>query len=233
MLVKIKVGVLRLQEFNLDTAQSQTKQEKITYVTEQTADFQEKRGYDFVKRLFDFMAALVLIVILALPMLILMLIICVDSPGDPIFRQVRLGKAEKPFVLYKFRSMRQDAETDGPKLAEENDPRVTRIGRFMRETRIDELPQLVNILRGEMSFVGPRPERPEFYRIFDTYIPGFRRRMQVLPGLTGWAQVNGGYEIAPQDKLAFDIYYIRHRSSWLDVKCLFKTVHVVFKRKGR
>lgn len=220
-------------DLGADTAQRKNNHGKIAYAPVQTADFQEKKGYNFIKRLFDVAAALLLLVILAIPMLIIMLVICLDSPGDPIFRQVRLGKTEKPFVLYKFRSMRQDAETNGPKLAEENDPRVTRIGRFMRQTRIDELPQLINILRGEMSFVGPRPERPEFYRIFDTYIPGFRRRMQVLPGLTGWAQVNGGYEIAPQDKLAFDLYYIRHRSLWLDIKCLFKTVRVVFKRKGR
>ena len=128
--------------------------------------------------------------------------------------------------------MQKDAEENGPQLASENDPRVTKVGRFIRDTRIDELPQLINILRGEMSFVGPRPERPEFYDLYDTYINGFRQRMLVIPGMTGWAQVNGGYEIEPEKKIIFDVYYIKNRSVKMDLICLIKTVSVVFTHKG-
>ena len=122
---------------------------------------EEKPLYDLVKRFFDVIVSLFALTILLVPMAIISLLIVLDSPGNPIYSQVRLGKDEKPFTLYKFRSMRRDAEADGLRWAEDKDPRVTRIGRFLRCTRIDELPQLWNILLGEMSFVGPRPERQE------------------------------------------------------------------------
>lgn len=202
------------------------------YNVEDISPVKEKRYYGFVKRVFDFTVAFVALIVLAVPMAAVMLIICIDSPGNPIYKQVRLGKDGKPFVLYKFRSMQKDAEENGPQMAAENDPRVTKIGRFIRDTRIDELPQLMNILRGEMSLVGPRPERPEFYDLYDTYIHGFRQRMLVIPGMTGWAQVNGGYEIEPEKKIVLDVYYIKNRSFKLDLICLFKTVAVVFTHKG-
>lgn len=202
------------------------------YNVENISPVKAKPYYDIVKRVFDFTVAFLALIILAIPMALLMVIICLDSPGSPIFRQVRLGKNGKPFVLYKFRSMQKDAEENGPQLASENDPRVTKVGRFIRDTRIDELPQLINILRGEMSFVGPRPERPEFYDLYDTYINGFRQRMLVIPGMTGWAQVNGGYEIEPEKKIIFDVYYIKNRSVKMDLICLIKTVSVVFTHKG-
>lgn len=137
----------------------------------------EKRAYLALKRAFDISGALVGLAVLALPMSVIALIIALDSPGDPIFRQERLGKDGKPFTMYKFRSMCQDAERDGPRWADADDGRCTRFGAFLRRTRLDELPQIWNILKGDMSFVGPRPERACFYRLFEEYIVGFSNRL--------------------------------------------------------
>ena len=125
--------------------------------------------------------------------------------------------------------MRMDAEADGAQWAYSDDPRVTRVGAFLRKTRMDELPQLVNILKGDMSIVGPRPERPEFYDVFDTYIYGFRQRMLVRPGLTGYAQVVGGYSLLPEEKIVYDLEYIKRRSLLFDMKLILYTVVVVFR----
>ena len=206
--------------------------EKEKFYVEQLSQQRERPIYETVKRLFDFIVSFIALIVLAIPMLIISLLIVWDSPGCPIYSQVRLGKDEKPFTLYKFRSMRKDAEADGLRWAEDGDPRITRIGHFLRNTRMDELPQLWNILKGEMSFVGPRPERPEFYAIFDTYIVGFRQRMMVTPGLTGLAQVNGGYDLRPEEKILYDIEYIKTRSLWLDCECLLRTFGVVLMVKG-
>lgn len=192
----------------------------------------EKRLYGYTKRCFDIAASVVLLFLLLLPMAAMAAAIRLDSPGNPVLCQIRLGKDQKPFVMYKFRTMYLDAEKDGIRWTEKNDHRVTRIGQFLRKTRMDELPQLVNILLGQMSFVGPRPERPEFYDLFDTYIIGYRQRMQVTPGLTGYAQINGGYDLLPEEKLDFDMRYIRNRSIWLDLYCLWKTIGVVFNGAG-
>lgn len=131
---------------------------------------------------------------------------CIDHhhrlAGRPDFKQERLGINGKPFMIYKFRSMRLDAEENGPQWADEQDPRCTHFGQILRRTRLDELPQLYNILRGDMSFVGPRPERAYFYREFEKYIPGFSNRLLVTPGLTGYAQVNGGYSLKPEERLS-------------------------------
>ena len=151
---------------------------------------QERWSYLLVKRLFDFFFALIGLIVLAIPMAIIALIIVFDSPGGAIFKQERLGKGGKPFVIYKFRTMNHDAEVNGPKWADKEDKRCTRFGAFLRKTRIDELPQLWNILVGDMSFVGPRPERQYFYEQFEKYIVGFSNRLVVTPGLTGYAQVN-------------------------------------------
>lgn len=202
------------------------------FYVEELSRPEEKPLYDMAKRFFDVIVSLFALTILLVPMAIISLLIVLDSPGNPIYSQVRLGKDEKPFTLYKFRSMRRDAEAEGLRWAEDKDPRVTRIGRFLRCTRIDELPQLWNILRGEMSFVGPRPERPEFYDVFDTYIIGFRKRMLVKPGLTGLAQVNGGYDLMPEEKIVYDLEYIKDRSFWLDLKCIIRTIRVVFVHHG-
>lgn len=188
--------------------------------------------YSAVKRLFDFTMALLGLIVLCIPMAIIAIVIRLDSPGGVIFRQVRLGKDARPFTMYKFRSMRMDAEKNGAQWANADDDRCTRVGRFLRRCRMDELPQLWNILRGDMSIVGPRPERPVFYEEFETYIHGFSHRLAVRPGLTGYAQVNGGYDLKPEEKIQFDMQYIAQRSIWMDLKCIFKTVRIVFTHEG-
>lgn len=203
-----------------------------TIYVEQLPALRSQPVYEALKRGFDICVSFLALVILMIPMTILSLVIMIDSPGSPIYSQVRLGKGEKPFRIYKFRSMRIDAEEDGLRWAEDHDPRTTKVGRFLRRTRLDELPQLWNILIGDMSFVGPRPERPEFYEIFDMYIIGFRQRMLVKPGLTGLAQVSGGYELKPERKIIYDLEYIRKRSCCLDVKLVLKTFSVVFSGGG-
>lgn len=190
------------------------------------------KGYLFIKRTFDIIVAILAGALLLIPMVVLAVLIRMDSEGPALFRQERLGENGKPFVMYKFRSMHLDAEVDGPQWANKNDERCTKLGRFLRNSRLDELPQLLNILKGEMSFVGPRPERAYFYEKFEEYIPNFRDRLLVCPGLTGYAQVNGGYELLPEEKIVYDLEYIRNRSILMDVKCIFKTVSVVFFFRG-
>ncbi len=179
------------------------------------------------KYILDVIFALLGLIILAPVMLIFSLLIILESPGSPFYSQERLGINGRKFNVIKLRSMRNDAEKNGAKWAEKNDPRITKIGLFIRKTRIDELPQLFNILKGEMSLVGPRPERPMFTEKFEREIPGFKKRLEVKPGLTGWAQVNGGYEITPREKLRLDIYYINNSSLLLDFKIILKTIKVV------
>lgn len=190
------------------------------------------RGYLFVKRLFDVVLGAALLAVFALPMLVIGIVIRLDSPGPAIFRQERLGLHGRPFHILKFRTMRRDAEEHGPQWAQPDDQRVTAVGKFIRTVRLDELPQLINIISGEMSFVGPRPERAYFYKEFETYIKGFSQRMKVKPGLTGLAQVNGGYDLAPEEKIVYDMEYIRHCSVKMDISCMLKTVLVVVHGSG-
>lgn len=192
----------------------------------------EDKVYSFVKRGLDLILAVLLLILLMVPMEILAVLVCLDSPGPAIFRQERLGKDGRSFMIYKFRTMVQDAEKDGPQWAREEDQRCTRLGRFLRKTRIDELPQLWNVLAGNMSFVGPRPERAYFYKEFAKYIDGFDQRLQVIPGITGWAQVNGGYSLAPEEKILYDVEYIKKRSITFDLKCIARTVNVLFSHDG-
>lgn len=192
----------------------------------------DKPVYDLFKRCFDFFVSLIAIILCAIPMLIIGIIIRLDSPGAAVFKQDRLGKEGKHFIMYKFRTMVVDAEKNGPQWAERDDDRCTRFGRFLRKTRLDELVQLFNILKGDMSFVGPRPERECFYNKFEQYIPGFSQRLYVIPGLTGVAQINGGYDLEPQEKVIWDLKYIKSRSFLLDLKVIFKTVCVVFTHNG-
>jgi lipopolysaccharide/colanic/teichoic acid biosynthesis glycosyltransferase len=153
-----------------------------------------------------------------------------------LYRQERIGFRGRRFAVLKFRSMRQDAEADGkPVWAETQDPRVTRVGSFIRWARIDELPQLLNVLRGEMSIVGPRPERPHFVEQFNKLIPSYDNRHAVLPGITGWAQVNYPYGASLEDareKLRYDLHYVANYSFQLDLKILYATVGVVLSGKG-
>ena len=188
--------------------------------------------YDLLKRCFDIIASVTAGIIFLIPMLVIVLLIRIDSEGAALFRQERVGKDGKPFIMYKFRSMHLNAESNGPQWAGEEDWRCTRIGHYLRKTRLDELPQLWNILIGDMSFVGPRPEREYFYDLFETYIHGFRNRLAVQPGLTGWAQVNGGYDLSPEEKIVFDMEYIQHRSIKMDLICIFKTARLVFTHEG-
>jgi exopolysaccharide biosynthesis polyprenyl glycosylphosphotransferase len=164
------------------------------------------------------------------------LAVALDDSGPLFYRQIRAGKAGVPYHVIKFRSMRTDAEKDGsPQWAQEEDDRITRVGRVLRKTRLDELPQVINILRGEMCIVGPRPERPAFIADLEDQIPFYRTRLTVKPGLTGWAQINYKYGNSVQDslmKLQYDLYYIRHRSLWLDIYIVLKTFGVMLRMEG-
>jgi lipopolysaccharide/colanic/teichoic acid biosynthesis glycosyltransferase len=189
-----------------------------------------------VKRLTDLLLASAGLV-LSLPLLLLAAAaIKLESPGPVLFRQWRVGWMDRPFQLFKLRSMRNDAEGDGkPRWASTNDPRVTLVGRVLRKFRIDEIPQMINILLGEMSFVGPRPERPEFVEQLCASIPFYRLRHYVPPGVTGWAQVKYHYGASTEDarrKLQFDLYYIRNASPLLDLRILLRTARVVLFRDG-
>jgi sugar transferase (PEP-CTERM system associated) len=188
-----------------------------------------------IRRGSDIALSLALLVFTLPLMLITAILIRLDSPGPILYRQEREGLHGNPFVLLKFRSMCLDAERGGPIWAAQRDSRVTRVGAFIRSTRIDELPQLVNVLRGQMSFIGPRPERPHFVEQLASVIPAYRQRAQVKPGLTGWAQVNYPYGASVEDarmKLSYDLYYVAHRSLVLDVLILFATVRVILFREG-
>lgn len=188
--------------------------------------------YYVLRRGMELAIAISLLIVTLPAMLVVSLMIKLESPGPVFYRQERLGQNWKKFYIYKFRSMRVDAEENGPKWAQKNDPRVTRVGRFIRKTRIDEIPQLFNVIKGEMSLIGPRPERECFTRKFARKNPRFTQRLLVKPGLTGWAQVNGGYDITPEEKLELDMYYIQHQSLALDLKILLMTVKVVLTGEG-
>jgi lipopolysaccharide/colanic/teichoic acid biosynthesis glycosyltransferase len=158
-----------------------------------------------------------------------------ESPGTSMFKQLRVGYKNKEFKCIKFRSMRLDAEANGAQFASENDPRVFAWGEFMRKTRIDELPQLLNVLKGEMHFIGPRPERLYWIEQFEKEIPYYNERHLVRPGITGWAQVMYPYGANAQDakqKLMYDLYYIKYWNIWLEIKVIWKTILVVIGKKG-
>lgn len=187
--------------------------------------------WDPAKRLFD-VALASLGLLIGLPiMAVTALAIRLDSPGPVLYRQTRVTTGGKQFTLYKFRTMRDGAEeSTGPVLSYENDPRVTRVGRILRMARLDELPQLWNVLRGDMSLVGPRPERPYFVQQFTAQLPHYVLRHRVRPGITGLAQINARYSTSPQDKLRFDLLYIHMRSLYTDLAVLLETVRTVFTR---
>ena len=193
--------------------------------------------YELAKRALDIAGGLVGIVVLLLLFPVVALAIVLDS-GFPItYKQTRLGKGARRFTIYKFRSMRQDAEQQGEaKLAEKNDPRVTRVGDFLRKTRLDEFPQFWNVLRGDMSLVGPRAERPELVAAFQKQVPFYRARLLVKPGVSGWAQINYGYYASVTEmavKLEYDLYYIKHRSLTMDLQIILRTIGTMLRRTGR
>lgn len=199
--------------------------------------FRQGRIHSTLERAFDVAASFILLV-LALPFMVLTAIAIklTEGPRASIFyRQVRVGQYGRPFRLLKFRSMREDAERDGAQWAQKNDSRVTRIGAFIRLTRIDELPQILNVLRGEMSFVGPRPERPEFVNELNERIPYYRERHSIKPGITGWAQLCYPYGSSEQDaaeKLQYDLFYVKNHTLLFYIAILVQTVEVIVWRKG-
>ena len=188
-----------------------------------------------LKRAFDVLISLVLLVPAAPIMALTALLIRLESPGPVIYRQDRVGLHEREFTVYKFRSMRADAEKNGAVWASANDSRVTRVGKFIRKVRIDELPQIWNILKGDMSFIGPRPERMAFVTQLKEHIPYYSLRHTVKPGLMGWAQVCYPYGASEEDsrrKLEYDLYYVKNMSILLDIHIIFKTMGVVLFPKG-
>jgi exopolysaccharide biosynthesis polyprenyl glycosylphosphotransferase len=195
------------------------------------------RTYRAVKRVMDMALALLMLLVTSPILPLIALAIRLDTPGPIFFKQVRVGRGGKIFKIMKFRSMRQDAEANtGAVWAIDGDSRITRVGRFLRKSRLDEIPQLWNVLVGDMSFVGPRPERPEFDEELEREIPFYRARRAVRPGLTGWAQVSYGYGNTLRDalrKVEYDLYYIKNESLYLDLLIMLRTVSVVLKLGGK
>jgi exopolysaccharide biosynthesis polyprenyl glycosylphosphotransferase len=193
--------------------------------------------YELGKRLLDILVGLVGVSLTLLLFPLIAPAILIDSGFPILYSQVRSGRGAQLYYIYKFRTMRQDAEPDGqPQWAEESDPRATRVGRILRKTHLDELPQFYNVLRGEMSMVGPRAERPELVEWFQQYVPFYRARLLVKPGITGWAQVNFGYASTVEEtivKLEYDLYYIMNRNLLMDIAILLRTPTTIFGLKGR
>ena len=188
------------------------------------------------KRLADMVASIIFLLLLSPIMALVAIAVKLESPGPVFYSQIRTGVSRIPFRVYKFRSMRQDAEKQGAQWASKSDARITKVGNFIRLTRLDELPQFWNVLKGDMSLVGPRPERPEFDVKLAEAIPYYDVRYLVKPGITGWAQVMYPYGASVEDayeKLSYDLYYIKNYSVWLDIAIVFKTVRVVLLGKGR
>ncbi len=188
----------------------------------------EKWYYAFIKRTIDILFSGMGLVILSPMILIVAACIKLYDGGPVFYKQIRLTKGHKEFEIYKFRSMIVDAEKNGARLAAQNDNRITPIGKVIRATRVDELPQLINILKGDMTLVGPRPERPEIEDVYLKEIPEFGMRLKVKAGLTGYAQVFGKYNTSPEDKLKLDLLYINQRSLLLDFKLIFYTIKIIF-----
>jgi exopolysaccharide biosynthesis polyprenyl glycosylphosphotransferase len=196
----------------------------------------EKVAYEGLKRFVDVVLAVPIALVSALLYPFIAILVKVSSPGSVLYSQIRIGRNQKPFRIYKYRTMRQDAEVAGvPQFAQKNDPRVTKIGKFLRASRLDELPQIWNVLRGDMSLIGPRPERPEFVTELVSQMPYYALRHLTRPGVTGWAQVQFTYASSFEEnlkKLQYDLFYIKHRTLMLDVAILLKTIRIVLKRMG-
>ena len=192
-----------------------------------------KKVERIIKRIFDILFASLLLVLLSPLMLITAVAIKLDSPGPVIFKQERLGKDGKTFTMYKFRSMVHGAEKMGMGIFTAfNDPRITRVGRFLRQYSIDELPQLWNIIKGEMSFVGPRPPLPFYPKKYEEYEDWVKKRFEVLPGITGWAQVHGRNLIDWYERFKLDVWYVENWSLALDAKIILLTIVKVLKKEG-
>ena len=189
-----------------------------------------------LKRYSDVVLSFALLIITAPVIAVAMVLVKLEDGGEVIYRQQRSGLLGHPFEVLKIRTMSVDAESTGAQWAKRNDQRITTIGYWLRRTRIDELPQLINVLKGEMSLIGPRPERPDIENILEKRIPNYRLRHWIRPGLSGWAQVNMPYAASISDselKLSYDLFYLRNASTWLDLLILFKTIKIVLKAAGR
>ncbi len=186
--------------------------------------------FRLLKRCFDFAASLIGLIVLSPLFIFLAVVIPLNSPGPVFYKQPRVGQGGTKFKVIKFRTMVKDAEkVTGPVFAAGDDPRITKVGKWLRKTRLDEFPQLINVLKGEMSLVGPRPERPYFVQQFADEIPAYEYRLKVKPGITGLAQIMGCYDTLPEDKLRYDLYYIKNYSPWLDFQILLQTLRIPFK----
>ena len=191
--------------------------------------------YDPVKQVFDILFAVISLLVLCPLLILLLLTIWISGKGPVIYSQDRIGKNGKPFSIYKFRSMVYDAEKGIPRLAGDNGEKVTRIGSVMRKYRIDEIPNLINVLKGEMSVVGPRPERKFFIDQIVKIAPEYTELQTVKPGVTSWGQVKYGYASSVDEmikRLDYDLFYMKHRSLWFDLKIIIYTIGTVFKGKG-
>jgi len=188
-----------------------------------------------VKRAFDILTSLLLLLITLPVTLITAILVKLESPGPLFYLQERVGQNGQSFTIMKFRSMRADAEKNGPRWAAVNDPRVTRVGAIIRKIRIDEIPQVLNVLKGDMAFVGPRPERPIFVRALEEKIPYYSERHVAKPGITGWAQINYPYGATEEDakmKLSYDLYYIKNGGLFLDILIIIQTIKVLLWNSG-
>lgn len=194
----------------------------------------DKKIYDAFKRIFDIFVSMLILVIFIPFWIMIGLIIKLESKGEIFYKQIRIGKNDEPFVIYKFRTMRCGSD-DSP--TEKNDTRITKFGSFLRKSRLDETPQVINVLNGEMSFIGPRPERPELVKVLEKQIPYYNERMLIKPGITGWDQTSNEYHSPSYEdtleKLQYDLYYIKKRSVFLDLNIFLRTINTMLSRKGR
>ena len=234
--IRYKIDFVNLSEFY----ETLTQKVPLTAINQvwflENISQQNKTTYEFLKRFFDIFFAIILFVVSVPLWIIIAIIIKTESPGPIFYKQTRIGQGGKPFTLTKFRSMIKEAEKDGPKMAQKDDPRITKFGTFLRKTRLDELPQLWNIIRGQMSFVGPRAERPEFHQELKSKIPFYQERYLIKPGLSGWAQIKCGYSSSVEDnfeKIQHDLYYVKNRSFILDLSIILKTINIILKGGGR
>lgn len=194
---------------------------------------ESKKAYYYIKPLLGSLLTLVFAIPILIIVIVFGLLVKLDSKGPMFYTQERVGRNGKVFKIYKLRSMYTNAEANGKsQWAEKDDPRITRVGKFIRKVRIDELPQFLNILKGDMALIGPRPERPDLTRQFIKEVPGFEYRLAVKPGITGLAQVNGGYEHTPAEKLEYDIKYVDNLTFKQDISIFFKTIKVVLTGHG-
>ena len=203
------------------------------FYIEELGEIEKKPVYDFFKRLFDIVLSILALVVTFIPSLVIAVAIKCVSKGPIFYFQDRLGLNGKEIRIIKFRKMSEDAEANGAMWSMgDDDQRIFPLGRALRKCRADELPQFWCILKGDLSFVGPRPERRCFHEEFEKYVHGFSERLKVKQGLTGYAQVMGGYDLKPQEKVLYDVEYIKNRSLLLDLKIMLRTVGVVFKHEG-